>query len=354
MGAANMFNTMFSTAHGLLMNTVLYIMGICVLAGAIGRLLLEFGTVAVMERVLRPLMRPLYRLPGKASLAAVMTFFSDNPAIISLANDARFAKSFKAYQLVSLANFGTAFGMGLIVVTFMSAQSIGGESAMTPALIGLFGAIVGSVVSTRLMQHMIYKDLGERDHIEPDSDADDQASEIPVSGDTIGLRFLNSCLDGGKSGVDLGIAIIPGVLIIATVVMMLTFGPGETGYTGAAFQGVAVLPKLGSVFSGVFSALFGFQSPELIAFPITSLGAVGAAMTLVPPFITQGIIGGNEIAVFTAMGMCWSGYLSTHTAMLDTLGYRNLISKALLSHTIGGLAAGIAAHYTYLLFSLFS
>ena len=169
--------------------------------------------------------------------------------------------------------------------------------------------------------------------------------------ESMSLRFLNSCLDGGKNGVNLGLAIIPGVLIISSFVMIFTFGAGEQGYTGAAYQGVALLPELGRLLSNVFYLLFGFESPELIAFPITSLGAVGAAMSLVPAFIEQGIITGNEIAVFTAMGMCWSGYLSTHTAMLDALNFRNLIPKALLAHTLGGLAAGVAAHYGYVLWS---
>ncbi len=352
MGAANMFNTLFATAHDLLLNTVLYLMGICVLAGAVGRLLLEFGTVGIMELLLRPLMKPAFNLPGKASLAAVMTFFSDNPAVISLANDRDYARSFKAYQLVSLANFGTAFGMGLIVVTFMGTKHIGGESMLVPAVIGVLGAIAGSVVSTRLMQRFSKAHLGEADHVSSEQTQEQSTEEQQDAGTSIGLKFLNACLDGGKSGVELGVAIIPGVLIIATVVMILTFGAGPEGYTGAAYQGVAVLPELGSVLSGVFSALFGFQSAELIAFPITSLGAVGAAMTLVPPFIAKGIITGNEIAVFTAMGMCWSGYLSTHTAMLDTLGYRSLISSALLSHSIGGLIAGVFAHYAYLAYAV--
>jgi hypothetical protein len=52
------------------------------------------------------------------------------------------------------------------------------------------------------------------------------------------------------------------------------------------------------------------------------------------------------------MGMCWSGFLSTHTAMLDSLGYRQLTSKAIVAHTIGGLCAGIAAHWLFVLFGL--
>ena len=162
------------------------------------------------------------------------------------------------------------------------------------------------------------------------------------------LRVLNSLLDGGKMGVDLGLAIIPGVLIISTMVMMLTFGPSANGqFTGAAYEGIKLLPNLADKIDWLFAALLGFHHTELIAFPITSLGAVGAALGIVPRFVHQGLIDGNAIAVFTAMGMCWSGYLSTHTAMLDSLGYRYLTTKAIGAHTIGGLVAGIVAHWSY-------
>ena len=50
--------------------------------------------------------------------------------------------------------------------------------------------------------------------------------------------------------------------------------------------------------------------------------------------------------------MCWSGFLSTHTAMLDSLGYRELTGKAIISHTIGGLVAAIVAHWTIMLITL--
>ena len=80
---------------------------------------------------------------------------------------------------------------------------------------------------------------------------------------------------------------------------------------------------------------------------------MGAALSLVPNFISQGWIDGNAIAVFTAIGMCWSGYLSTHTAMLDSLGYRELTPKAILAHTIGGLMAAMIAHGLYVIITLF-
>ncbi len=71
-------------------------------------------------------------------------------------------------------------------------------------------------------------------------------------------------------------------------------------------------------------------------------------------FVAQGLIGSNEVAVFTAMGMCWSGYLSTHTAMLDSLNFRSLTSKDLFAQAIGGIAAGTFAHYLYVLLHYFA
>lgn len=346
MGLPNMMNTIMQTAYSLLLETVFYIMAITVVSGALGNLLVEFGVVRLIEVVLRPLMKPLYNLPGVAALGGVMTFLSDNPAIISLSKDAHFARYFKKYQLISLTNFGTAFGMGLVVIMFMM-----GKGYLPAALVGLLGAVIGSIVSTRLMQRFILKSNPELDVEISDKEGDEQQISFKSEGSAF-LRFLNAILDGGKSGVEIGLAIIPGVLIISTVVMMLTFGAPEGGYSGGAYEGIALLPYLAGKIDFIFNWLFGFESPQLVAFPITALGAVGAALGLIPRFIAEGIINGNAIAVFTAMGMCWSGYLSTHTAMLDSLGFRSLTSKAILAHTVGGLVAGVAAHWLYVLFSL--
>ena len=347
MGTANMLKTIMATAHDLLLQTVFLLMAICVITGAIGKLFTEFGVVKLLEKLLRPLMKPLFNLPGVASLGAVMTFLSDNPAIISLANDKRFSSYFKKYQLISLTNFGTAFGMGLVVIVSMVAYGYSYEP-----FIGLFGAFVGCIVSTRLMQRFVIKAYPQ---YKIENAAEFETSDVDVedtSDKPLFQRILDSLLDGGRSGVDVGLAIIPGVLIISTLVMLLTCTSANGVYTGAAYEGVELLPWLGEKIGFVFEWLFGFTDPHLIAFPITALGAVGAALGLVPNFAASGWIDGNAIAVFTAIGMCWSGYLSTHTAMLDALGYRKLTSKAILAHTVGGLVAGIVAHWIYVLVAM--
>lgn len=349
MGGGNLLKTIMNTAHGLLLNTVFYLMGITVLTGALSKLLSEFGVVRLLERILRPLMKPLYNLPGVAALGALMTFLSDNPAIIAFAKDKTFSSYFKKYQLLSLTNFGTAFGMGFVVIiTMISFGQTGG------AFIGLFGAFCGSVISTRLMQRNCLKSFPELDSPVSDtiSEGNEQIVEEEENKGSVFMRFLNAILDGGKNGVELGLAIIPGVLIITTMVIIVTFGPGPEGYTGAANEGVPILPWLAEKIHWVFEWLFGFKDMRLIAFPMTALGAVGASLGLLPTFNAAGILDGNAIAVFTAIGMCWSGFLSTHTAMLDTLGYRKAISKALIAHTVAGLCAGIIAHFIWLLFSL--
>ena len=348
MGVPQMLNTIMKTAHDLLLNTCFYLMAICVITGAIGKIFVEFGVVKLLERLLRPLMRPLFNLPGVASLGAVMTFLSDNPAIISLAHDKRFSSYFKKYQYISLTNFGTAFGMGLLVIVFMVGQGFYAEP-----FIGLVAAFCGCIVSTRLMQRFVvkaYPKFLEENAV--DGKFEFKEEEV-VEEKSLFIRTLNSLLDGGRTGVDVGMAIIPGVLIISTLVMILTFGAGTDGvYNGEAYEGIELLPFLAGKINFLFDWLFGFQDPHLVAFPITALGAVGAALGLIPSFVAEGWADGNAIAVFTAIGMCWSGYLSTHTAMLDSLGYRELTSKAILAHTFGGLVAAFVAHWIYVVYSL--
>lgn len=356
MGVGLMFKTMMATAHDLLLSTVFLIMSMAVLAGAISALLSEFGAIALINKIFSPLMKPLWGIPGASITGAVATYLSDNPAIISFAKDKTFTQYFKKYQVPALCNLGTAFGMGLIVTTFMIAQ---GKEFIAPALIGNLGAVVGSIISVRLMLRQTKKYFGEHaeefygDHIS-EGDAGNLGEVRFVRDANLFQRVLDAMLEGGKNGVEMGMAIIPGVLIVCTLVMMLTFGPGEGGhYTGAAYEGVKLLPWLGEKINFIIEPLFGFKSPEAIAFPITSLGAVGAAMSLVPEFIKNGVVGPNDIAVFTAMGMCWSGYLSTHIGMMDALDARPLASKAIISHTIGGLCAGIFAHVVFMLISMF-
>lgn len=351
MGVGMMFKTMMATAHDLLLSTVFLIMAMAVLAGAISGVMSEFGAIALINKIFAPLMKPVWGLPGASVTGAVATFLSDNPAIISFAKDKTFTQYFRKYQVPALCNLGTSFGMGLIVTTFMIAQ---GEEFIVPAIIGNLGAVIGSVVSVRLMLIQTKKYYGDAaedpyDETLTAEDLDGKNEFRYIREGNLFQRTLDALLEGGRNGVDMGVSVIPGVLIVCTFVMMITFGPGEGGqYTGAAYEGVEFLPLVGQKLQFIFEPIFGFQSPEAIAFPITALGAVGAAISLVPNFIATGVALPNDIAVFTAMGMCWSGYLSTHIAMMDALDSRELAGKAILSHTIGGLAAGIAAHFIFM------
>ena len=349
MGTPLMFKTMMATAHDLLLNTVFFIMAMAVIAGAISALLSEFGAIALINKIFAPLMKPLWGMPGASVTGAIATYLSDNPAIIPFAKDKRFVSFFKKYQVPALCNLGTAFGMGLIVTMFMMGQ---GDGYIKAAIIGNIGAIIGSIVSVRLMLRETKKYYGDEanDPVVEITNDDDSPEKVRIirDGNTF-QRVLDTLLEGGKTVVEMGLAIIPGVLIVCTFVMMLTFKMPADGYTGAAYEGVGFLPWLGEKLTFILEPLFGFKSAEAIAFPITALGAVGGAISLVPEFLKSGLIGANDIAVFTAMGMCWSGYLSTHIGMMDALGVRKLSSKAIISHTIGGIVAGIVAHYLFLL-----
>ena len=352
MGGINMIKTMMNTGFDLLMNVCLYLMAIAVLAGAISGLFSEFGVIALVNKLLSKIMKPIYDLPGASSLGMLNCYLSDNPAILTLAHDDNFRRYFKKYQMPALTNLGTAFGMGLITTTTMMGLNV--EGAVTSALIGNLGAVIGSVVSVRLMMLATKKMYGTTEYVEVKSSIEIPENSRVVREGSAGSRFIQAILDGGKVGVDMGLSIIPGVVIICTLVIILTNGPGAEGvYTGAANEGVGILPWIGSKLSFILNPLFGFSSPEAIAVPITALGSTGAAIGTVAKMASVGKVSGNDIAVFTAICMCWSGYISTHIAMMDALGTKEATGKALISHTIGGLVAGAAAHILYMLFHLF-
>ena len=252
-------------------------------------------------------------------------------------------------------NLGTAFGMGLIVCTFMLSQPAAkGESYGTAVAVGLLGAVVGSIVSGRLMLRFTKRAYGLEAEMISDGMQDNLSRQNdrtmrPVRSGSVGARLMDAVLTGGAGGVKMGLGIVPGVLTICTFVMMLTNGPGAEGYTGAAYEGIRLLPMAAERLNFLLQPLFGFSSPECVSVPITAMGAAGAAIGLVPGLLSSGLADAGDVAVFTAMCMCWSGYISTHVSMMDELGCKELIGKALLSHTIGGVAAGAAAHYLFLL-----
>lgn len=352
MGMSNFFSAIMNTAYSLLIDTALYIVAISVVMGAFGNVLMEFGIVKFLNSIFAPLMKPLYNLPGVSFLGIMTSYLSDNPAIIVLANDKKYINYFKKEQVPLLCNLGTAFGMGLILTTYMI-----GQGFVIEPIIGNVGALIGSVVSVRLMNMFMKRKKYFDTYIEPTHVEPTDINQMPIEKDDEKFfeKMVRAMLDGGKNGVEIGLKIIPGLLIICTLVMTLTFGPADAsvGYQGLAYEGVALLPRIGDMLTPLLNPMFGFTSSEAIVFPITALGAVGAAMSLVPKMLNLGMISGNDIAVFTAMGMCWSGYLSTHVGMMDALKHRKLVSSSILSHTIGGLAAGVSAHYLYLLFTAF-
>lgn len=351
MGLGNALNTLMNTAYELLIGTVFKIMAIAVIAGAVSNLLTEFGVVALLNKLLSPLMRPLFGMPGASALGIVSTYLSDNPAILTLADDRKFIRYFKAYQVPALTNLGTAFGMGLIVTSFtLSLSGKMGGRVWLAALCGNLGAVAGAIVSTRLML-MMMKKVFDQDVPALQSETEDFGAEQVKRCNSGFLHVLTALLEGGEKGVKMGIGIIPGVLIICTLVLMLTNGPSEGGYSGIAFEGIAVLPWLADRLSGVLGPLFGFTSGEALAVPATALGSAGAALGIIDSYASAGKISVNDLAVFTAICMCWSGYLSTHVSMMDVLGCREHTGKAILSHTLGGVVAGVSAHWLYVLIS---
>lgn len=351
MGVDKVFSVMMKTAHDVFLNTSLYITGVATLAGALSYVLSEFGVIALINKILAPIMRPLFGLPGAAALGAVTCYTSDNPGILALVSDEGYNKYFTKAERMTHVNFGTVFGMGLIVTAYMLSL---GSKYFTAVLIGNVGAILGGIFSVRLMLNYAKKVCNEDKKFRIETEKGLLEERTIRDGSTL-ERFLSSLLQGANSGFKLGISACAGTMLVCTIVMMLTFGPsGEGGqYMGVAYEGVELLPKIGSYFLPVAKILWGFNYSELLAFPFTALGAVGSAMGLTQGFIQRGFADANTVATFTGMGICLSGFLSTHIGMLDALDQGQHSTKAIVTHLIGGLLAGVISNYLFKLIMMF-
>lgn len=212
MGGINLINTIINTAYDLLFNTAFYIMAVAVVAGSLSEIFTEFGVIALVNKILSPLIQPIFGLPGASVVGIMTTYLSDNPAILTFANNKQRGFS----------------------------------------------------------------------------------------------RLMESALAGGAQGVQLGLDIIPGILIITTLVLLLTNGTGDVGhYNGSAYQGVGLLPFLGEKIDFILKPMFGFSNMENISVPLTALGAAGAPVGLIPDLIAKGLANSHDIAVFVAMAMCF-------------------------------------------------
>ena len=354
MGIDKVFGVMFKTGFDVLINTSFYIMAVAILAGACSSIWSEFGVIALVNKLLSPLMRPLFGLPGAAAMGAVTTYVSDNPAILALAEDPGYDKYFTPAEKVTHTNFGTTFGMGLIVTTYMLGL---GKEYFLATLIGNIAAILGGVISCRLVLRAAKKYYHEdrKFKVEVSDKNDPTVSMRKIRSGGTFERTFSAMMDGARSGVSLGLACAPGTVLICTLVMILTFGPsGENGqYMGVAYEGVRLLPKLAAPLLPITKVLFGFVNSEVVVFPLTALGAVGSAMGLTKGLLEAGFANAHTVAVFIGMGICWSGFFSTHIGMLNTLGHDKFIKTSIGYHIVGGLCAGVIANYLYLLVSMF-
>jgi len=349
MGGTNMLNTIINTAYALLMDTVFYIMAVAIIAGAISEILMEFGVVSIANKLLSGTVRVVYGMPGASVVGVFTTYLSDNPAILTLTDNEGYRAYFKKYQIPVLTNLGTSFGMGLILTAFI-VGIIGpdGHNFFLPLAVGKIGALVGSVVSVRLMLRYTAKVFGKDEDAEQSGGTSFDIINYRITREGTPLhRLLDALLSGGHRGVKMGLSIAPGVLIICTVILILTNSAGNYGYTGAAFEGVGFIPALGERLGFIIRPLFGFSDTAAIAVPMTALGSAGASMGLIPVLVSDGVIGRRDVAVIVGMIMCWSGFMSTHLAMMENLGYPKLAGRSILFHTIAGVCAGVAANFIY-------
>ena len=86
-------------------------------------------------------------------------------------------------------------------------------------------------------------------------------------------------------------------------------------------------------------AFIWIRQSVVLSLPLTSLGAAGASIAGAKTLADAGLLTSHDMTVYFAIGYSLVGFLSTHASISDSLGMREITTKAMLSHLIGGVIA---------------
>jgi len=150
--------------------------------------------------------------------------------------------------VTTLVNLGDGLRHGTHRDDLHAGPVFGSQPLGRAVLLGNMGAILGSTVSVRFMGTFGKRKYGTDENVlTEEEEGYDILRYREVRKGNVAQRTLQSLLDGGVHGVQTGLDITPGIIIIRTMVMMLAYRSKEGVYSGGAYEGIAFFPWIGVV-----------------------------------------------------------------------------------------------------------
>ncbi|QVQ51847.1 YjiH family protein [Spiractinospora alimapuensis] len=207
----------------MIFSTVVVSVAVIVPIGAVFvSLLVSYGGLEFLGTFARPIMRPVFRVPGRGALDALASFVGSYSVGLYVTNRMYVEGQYSAREAVILATCFSGVSLGFFAVV-----------TATLDLMPYFPVVVGSVLFVCLALSAILARIPPLSRVRDDYVTDPQPESAPEGGlaraavtraverartaDTIGRESVRACAEGLR----LAIVILPTILAIGTVAVLI-------------------------------------------------------------------------------------------------------------------------------------
>lgn len=296
---------------GMLLDSLLHTLFVTFLfAGLFLPFLTNFGLLEFFGGIMRNVMRPLFRLPGRASVDSLASWVGDATIGVLLTNK-QYEEGY--YTKREAAIISTTFSVVSITFTLVILQQVGLEHMFLPFYLTI---LIAGGIAAFIMPRIPPLSRMANTYIDGKERTDDE--KIPESETAVTFGFKNALkraeketsfrtffVDGGKSILDMWFGVTPVVMAFGTIAVMIAEYTPLFQWLGMPFVPILELMQIPFAHEASETLLIGFADMFLPAILITGVEAEITRFIIAALSVTQlifmsevgGLILGTKIPV---------------------------------------------------------
>ncbi|WP_339283338.1 YjiH family protein [Oceanobacillus sp. FSL K6-3682] len=296
---------------GMLLDSLLHTLFVTFLfAGLFLPFLTNFGLLEFFGGIMRNVMRPLFRLPGRASVDSLASWVGDATIGVLLTNK-QYEEGY--YTKREAAIISTTFSVVSITFTLVILQQVGLEHMFLPFYLTI---LIAGGIAAFIMPRIPPLSRMANTYIDGKERTDDE--EIPESETAVTFGFKNALkraeketslrtffVDGGKNILDMWFGVTPVVMAFGTIAVMIAEYTPLFQWLGMPFVPILELMQIPFAHEASETLLIGFADMFLPAILITGVEAEITRFIIAALSVTQlifmsevgGLILGTKIPV---------------------------------------------------------
>ncbi|GEN89414.1 YjiH family protein [Oceanobacillus sojae] len=296
---------------GMLLDSLLHTLFVTFLfAGLFLPFLTNFGLLEFFGGIMRNVMRPLFRLPGRASVDSLASWVGDATIGVLLTNK-QYEEGY--YTKREAAIISTTFSVVSITFTLVILQQVGLEHMFLPFYLTI---LIAGGIAAFIMPRIPPLSRMANTYIDGKERTDDE--KIPESETAVTFGFKNALkraeketsfrtffVDGGKNILDMWFGVTPVVMAFGTIAVMIAEYTPLFQWLGMPFVPILELMQIPFAHEASETLLIGFADMFLPAILITGVEAEITRFIIAALSVTQlifmsevgGLILGTKIPV---------------------------------------------------------